>query len=139
MRTFATLSTLVFILLLSGCKSGPSLVGRWDTTIKGFPAKVDLRDGGQLSGHLEAAGMGTGDVVGTYELNGKEFSLAIDRLTLKPEKGFESLIRSQEKEITSEFTKPRTGTIEWKNDNQFSFIDRESKETIAFTRETTTK
>lgn len=102
----------------------------------GFPAKVELRDGGQVSGHIVANGLGTVDVVGTYELNDKNLVIKGDRATVKAEPSMQALIQGQEKAITEQVTKVRSGTIEWKNENQFVFTETESKQSATFTRET---
>ena len=120
-----------------GCKKEPSLTGTWNTTLAEVPVPVTVTINSDQSLKLHAAFNQpplslTMDGMGKYTLEGKELTIVLDKLDIGglPD-SMKSVIKPQ---LDKNLGKQQHGTMEWKNDNQFTLADGNGQVVNTFNR-----
>lgn len=121
MKRFAILGALA-LLVVCGCKKGPSFVGTWTTELAGVgPQQVVLNEDKSLSASASKSVGGLTIKVtakGTWSNTDNDFTMTIS--DIKTEGLPPALQSTADAQIATIKGKPQTGTYKWNGDDEFT-------------------
>lgn len=111
------LATVAFVL--TGCRSGPSLVGRWQGSFKSIPAVFEFRRDNTFSAHADASGLGVkakATIDGTYAIDGEKLTITFTKVeTHDVPAPVKALVESS---FAKDKGTPHTGTISFTSQDE---------------------
>lgn len=141
MKFRAQLSFVAFALLAAGCHPGPSVVGKWQTTLAGTPETVEFTSDSKMTatGELNQIIPVTVTVVGTYTLDKDVFNIKATDITAKPldasKQAVVDRVLSGQKQSTLDKINAdgANNKVAWKSDDEFVVTTASGKQQT-FTR-----
>lgn len=120
MRTlFCAAALLPIALLGAGCKSGPSLVGKWTGTMKGQTGTFDFTTDNKMSFGIK---QGPADVTitGDYKVEGDTVTITMKDIDLKglPPATADMVKKMAKQQMSGVLNKPEKNKIAFTSDDQ---------------------
>lgn len=136
MRNLLCATALLFVALVGeGCKKSPSLEGKWNATLKNYPATLEFKPGGALAITINISNPRLPKPIsivmsGTYKVEGEKLTQTLTDIQVPGQPPM--IAQAMKQGAGGKLNKPETGTVKFTSDDAATLTDADG--TVAITR-----